>query len=390
MTVKALRAADPGLIDLAAGVVMAVLGVVEVLAEKRLEGPAWANVGAMVVYGLLFAARSRRPAITGYGYAALVIVLALALTAPPRLTVIFPGLLVFGFTVGYRLRGRASYAYVPTILLAVSLAIVQVDRGTIGDWIFPAVLSVAAYLAGRNVVHRAALAVELHEAAVRREEAQGVLARRAVAGERRRIVREMHDVVAHSISTMVIQAGGARCILDGDPERAEQAAADIERTGRETLVEMRRLLDVMRGPNAPAELEPSPTLADLGALIRRARERGLRVTLRVEGTARAVGAGRELGAYRVVQDALEDLGAHAPDATVCVTVRWTRDALELTIADDRQAAGAELVSVRERVAVYGGELRAGIRSDGTGRELHVRLPVKASHPSDPMSAQGAA
>ncbi len=387
---KALRTADPKLLDLAFGLVMAVLGVVEVLAERRLEGPVWANVAAMVVYGLLLAARSRRPAIAGYGYAALVIVLSLALTAPPHLTAIFPGLLVFGFTVGYRLRGRASYAYVPAILLAVSLAIAQLDHMTSGDWIFPALLSVAAYLAGRNVVQRAALAAELHAAALRREEAQGDQARRAVADERRRIAREMHDVVAHSISVMVVQAGGARRILERDPERAEQAAAEIERTGRETLVEMRRLLDVMRGPDAPAELEPSPTLADLGALIKRAGESGLRVTLHVEGRPRAIGAGRELGAYRVVQDALDDLGANAPDATAHVTVRWSREALELIVADDRPGAGAELVSVRERVAVYGGELRAGAGPDGTGRELHVRLPVKASNPSDPLSAQGAA
>ena len=197
------------------------------------------------------------------------------------------------------------------------------------------------------------------------------------------------------------QAGGARRILERDPERAQEAAAQIERTGRETLLEMRRLLGVMRRPDAEPELSTNPTMDGLAALVERARAAGLQATLRVEGTRRPLGAGLELGAYRVVQDALDDALRVAPSSHAEVLVRWGAGALEITVADDRPAvpfnegAWPALIGVRERVALYGGELRTGQRPDG-GHEVHVRFPVDDAPgtppPPDPESvpAQGAA
>jgi signal transduction histidine kinase len=250
------------------------------------------------------------------------------------------------------------------------------ERATAGEWIFPPVAAIAAFLAGRNGVHRAALAVEMHEAALKAEEARAGEARRAVAEERRRIAREMHDVVAHSISVMVVQAAGARRILERDPSRAEQAAGLIERTGRETLLEMRRLLGVMHDGTEPAGREPAPTLADLNTLAARGRDLGLNVTVTIVGEPRPLSTGLDLGAYRVLEHALHDLHRSDPAAAVHVTVHWTADALELVVTDDRIEGDfdpAAMLAVRERVAVYGGDI--SLTEEG-GRALHVRFPLQ--------------
>jgi signal transduction histidine kinase len=301
--------------------------------------------------------------------------------------------LLFPYAVGAGVRGWRSYAYVPAVFVAIAVTNLEADTQTASDWIFPTALALAAYAAGRNALHRTALAVELHEAALRADEEREAQARLAVAAERRRIAHEMHDVVGHSISVMVVQAGGARRILERDPERAEQAAAQIERTGRETLLEMRRLLGVMRDPRTAATREPNPTLDGLDGLVARARGDGLPVQLRVQGERRRLSQGLELAAYRVVEDALEEVMRVAPGLETDVLVVWGADALEITVADGRpyvpfaDGAGPSLIGVRERVALYGGELRMGQRPDG-GHEVHVRFPLTPQ--TDAVPAQGAA
>jgi signal transduction histidine kinase len=387
-------------LDAIAAVLLTVAGVVDVLLLDDRRGPEWANVAAVIVLGGLVLGRRWLPIACGYGFAALLVFLSLFLTPPPGVVVVLLGLLLFPYAVGSRVRGPWSLAYVPVLFAAICVANVSWHDVTAGDFIFPTALALAAYAAGRNVVHRTALAVELHEAALRAGEEADAELRRAVGAERRRIAREMHDVVAHSISVMVVQAGGARRILDRDPERAEEAAAQIERTGRETLLEMRRLLGVMRRPGAVPELEPNPTLDGLEALVERARASGLAVELRVRGERRPLGPGLELGAYRVVQDALDEVLRVAQRPPARVTVDWSREALEISVTDDRPAvafaegAGPSLVGVRQRVALYGGELRTGQRPGG-GHEVHVRFPLDDA-PGDPdpdpnpVPSQGAA
>ena len=204
---------------------------------------------------------------------------------------------------------------------------------------------------------------------------------RAAADERRRIAREMHDVVAHSVSVMVVQAGGARRILDRDPERAVEAAARIEEVGRAALTEMRRLLGVMHHGEEEAGRAPQPTLRELDALVDRARAAGLPVTLVVEGSPRPLPAGKDLAAYRVVQEALTNAIKHARGAPTSVIVRWEPSALELEIVDtgagrvvNGNGAGHGLVGMEERMRLYDGSVRAGTRPGG-GFAVVARLPL---------------
>jgi signal transduction histidine kinase len=202
----------------------------------------------------------------------------------------------------------------------------------------------------------------------------------AIAEERARIARELHDVVAHSISVMVLQARGGRRIFQSDPADARQAFAIIERTGHQALEEMRRLLGMLRQSDEKLPLAPQPSLGDLGSLVEQVRAAGLPVQLAVEGEARELPAGVDLSAYRIVQEALTNALLHAGPASARVLVRYRRDDLELEITDDGpgtgdgSAPGYGLIGMRERVSVYGGELQAGRRPEG-GYALRVRLPL---------------
>lgn len=205
---------------------------------------------------------------------------------------------------------------------------------------------------------------------------------RAVAEERARIARELHDVVAHGISVMTVQAGAVRRLLRPEQERERAALETIEQTGREALAEMRRMVGVMKHPEEAPALAPQPGLAHLDRLVARARQAGLPVELTIEGTPAALAPGIDLAAYRVVQEGLTNARKHAGAKRVEVVVRYEADGVELTVADDgRGAAGGDgsghgLVGMRERIGLYGGELEAGPRPAG-GYELRVRLPVAA-------------
>jgi signal transduction histidine kinase len=190
----------------------------------------------------------------------------------------------------------------------------------------------------------------------------------------------MHDVVAHSVSVMVVQAGGARRILDRDPARAVEAAAHIEQTGRAALVEMRRLLGVLHA-GEEAERAPAPGMRELGALVERSRAAGLPVSLTVDGEPRPLPAGLDLAAYRVLQEGLTNAIKYAHAAPTDVHVRWMPATLELTVADrgpgfGQATGGHGLVGMRERVRLYGGELWTG-RRDGGGFEIRARIPLVA-------------
>jgi signal transduction histidine kinase len=202
----------------------------------------------------------------------------------------------------------------------------------------------------------------------------------AIAEERARIARELHDVVAHSISVMVLQARGGRRVLQSEPADARQAFAIIERTGHQALEEMRRLLGMLRRSDEGLPLAPQPSLGDLGRLLEQVRAAGLPVQMAVEGEARELPAGVDVSAYRIVQEALTNALMHAGPASARILVRYSPDDLELEITDDGpgtsngSGAGYGLIGIRERVSVYGGELQAGPRPEG-GYALRVRLPL---------------
>jgi signal transduction histidine kinase len=206
-------------------------------------------------------------------------------------------------------------------------------------------------------------------------------ARAAVAEERARIARELHDVVAHSVSVMTVQAAGVRRLLRPEQEREREALETIERTGREALSEMRRMLGVLRQPTeeAPA-LAPQPGLASLEKLLEQVREAGLPVDLRVSGERPELPAGIDLSAYRVVQEALTNALRHAGPARATVDVRYTADTVELEIANDGRSDvaatgdGQGLVGMRERVLLCGGTVESGPRNGG-GYAVRARIPV---------------
>jgi signal transduction histidine kinase len=208
-------------------------------------------------------------------------------------------------------------------------------------------------------------------------------ARAAVAAERMRIARELHDVVAHALSVIAVQAGTGRVLIDSEPDLARDALVHIEGESRAALGEMRQLLAVLRsdGDAEPDPMQPSPGLADLESLVTTAGRDGLVVDLSQEGTPTAIPAGVELAAYRIVQEALTNVRRHSGARSAQVRLAWRPDGLDVEVVDDgrgapgrRPKAGNGLVGMRERVAVYGGTLDVG-HSPAGGFRVAAHLPA---------------
>jgi signal transduction histidine kinase len=380
-----LRRLPPTAVDLLMSAAFFAVLVVD-LVGGSLDGDAKAaSIAALFVLALLPLVRRRRPLAVLYVWTAVVIAMALALHPPADVILPFLCALVLPYGAGLRVPGLRGLLAVPPIWAATAAIALSDDPFVWGDIFFPASFATLIWVVGRASASRVRLTAELHEAAVRADEQREAEAARAVADERRRIAREMHDVVAHSVSTMVIQAGGARRILDRDPARAAAAATLIERSGREALAEMRHLLGLLHVDDEPAEYAPQPTLARLDALVERARAAGLPVRLEVEDERPELTAGLDLAAYRVLQEALTNVIKHGGCAPTDVRVHYRADAVEVLVSDqgdgaadarvDARAPGHGLVGMRERVRMYGGELHAGPRAGG-GFEVAVRLPLK--------------
>jgi signal transduction histidine kinase len=207
---------------------------------------------------------------------------------------------------------------------------------------------------------------------------------RAIDEERNRITRELHDVLAHSVSVMTVQASAVRRLLTPEQQREREALMTVEETGRQALSEMRRLLGIMRPEEdeLPA-LAPQPGLGTLPALVEQVRQSGLPVELTVEGQPVKLPAGVDLSAYRIVQEALTNALKHAGPAQAWVAVRYVGADVEIEVANDgrnqgqNDGAGHGLVGMRERVALCGGELHSGPRPGG-GFKVSARLPVAGS------------
>ncbi|GGL17371.1 two-component sensor histidine kinase [Sphaerisporangium melleum] len=259
---------------------------------------------------------------------------------------------------------------------------------------FAVVVTLTVWVVGRSVRLRRVYLAELVDRAERLERARDADTRAARAEERSRIARELHDVVAHHVSVMTVQAAAARKVLDTRPEAAKDALLAIEEMGRTAMREMRGIVGVLRTDaeaGEVAELAPQPGMGDLPGLVDQMREAGLRAQLWVEGERRELPPGIDLAAYRLVQEALTNSLRHAgPAARAWVTVR--HDPGELTVqvedngigANGRLARGSDdrpghgLVGIRERVALYGGILRIGPRQGG-GFEVRARFPLEDSH-----------
>jgi signal transduction histidine kinase len=267
------------------------------------------------------------------------------------------------------------------------------------DWVFSFLQFVTAWFLGDLQHRRIAYTAKLELLNAQLAGEQELRARWAVAEERGRIARELHDVVAHSVSVMVVQAGAARRSVPANPDQATAALTQIEATGRQALAEMRRLLGLLRdGQDGTVALTPQPSLAHLDSLLAAAREAGLPVELAVEGEPRQLPAGIDLSAYRIVQEALTNSLKHAGPATATVLVAYGDHDLTVRVDDDgkgvesasgrqgsdsdrqnRRSAGHGLIGMRERVALFGGALEVGTRPGG-GFQVAARLPLDGGEP----------
>jgi signal transduction histidine kinase len=345
-------------------------------------GPRAANVAATAVATLALALRRRAPLIT----AGLV---AVAVSGPQLVTVLtvqlwgdFLPLLVAAYSAARYLPARPAAAGV--VVLGAALLIVELRvpvTGTTANipfiWV-PFCATVAAARAVRALERRHA---ETSDRARRLEAERDASVRAAIAEERERIARELHDIVAHCVSVMVVQAGAAEDLLDRDPQRAREPVVAIQETGREAVGELRRMLGLLRGTAATPARAPQPGTAELDELVAQMNASGLPVGLRVTGTPRSLPPGIELAGYRIVQEALTNTLKHAGPATATVRLSYAEQSLEIEVVDDGHGGtvngdGHGLIGMRERVMIYGGDLDAGPRSEG-GFRVYARLPVEA-------------
>jgi len=256
--------------------------------------------------------------------------------------------------------------------------------------------AVASFFVGRTAYNRRAYTTSLEARARTAEENQQVLAERAVADERRRIARELHDVVAHHVSVMGVLAAGARRVLTREPDAADEALRTIEQTGRATLREMRLMLSVLRtDAEQDVELAPQPGLAGIEAVVEQVREAGLPVTLRVIGEPGRLDPGVALTVHRIVQEALTNTLKHAGDAAAGVRLEIGHQWVELEVFDTGRGPGLAarqvghgLLGMRERAALYGGILYTGPRPGG-GFRVYARIPVEQQDAVPVQRAAGA-
>ncbi|WP_445526622.1 DUF7134 domain-containing protein [Streptomyces cyslabdanicus] len=266
--------------------------------------------------------------------------------------------------------------------------------GNVAITVFQTVPFALAWVLGDSMRTRRAYFAQLEERAARLEKEREAQSKVAVAAERARIARELHDVVAHNVSVMVVQADGAAYVLDAAPDQARKALETISSTGRQALAEMRRLLGVLRtGEHQESgEYVPQPDVDQIEDLVEQCRDSGLPVDFRIEGTPRPLPSGVELTAYRIVQEALTNTRKHGgPNAGASVRLVYFDDGLGLLVEDDGQGAphelyeeggadgrGHGLIGMRERVGMVGGTLDAGPRPGG-GFRISVLLPLKPVH-----------
>lgn len=277
----------------------------------------------------------------------------------------------------------ASGAYLPLrrslaslALWWITLVVSALNGPGWGDVLFMGILTLGAWAPGVAARRSEQARREAAELAVRRE----AEARDAVASERARIARELHDVVAHAVGVMLVHAGAAQAVLDADPQRARAALDTVQDAGQEAITELRRMLGLLR--DAEPSTAPLPRLADLDALVERMRAAGLTVDIDRHGDLDLVPA-QELTVYRIVQEALTNALKHAPGSAVRVVFRRTSERLEVDIANSAPPApvspaagtGSGLLGLRERVAVFGGELTTGAGPDG-GFRVTASLPLR--------------
>jgi signal transduction histidine kinase len=261
----------------------------------------------------------------------------------------------------------------------------------VADFIVNLLALALAWTVGVTIRTRRAYVTALEARAALLEREREENARLAVALERGRIARELHDIVAHNVSVVAVQAAAAERLVDERPDAAKEAMRNVAQVGRDALAEMRRVVDVLREDEPPAALDPQPGIAELRSLVARMEDAGLAVELSIQGTERPVPASAALSVYRIVQEALTNTLRHAGPARARVIVRYLPDVLEIQVSDNggprsaevaapaAESGGHGLIGMRERVALFGGELSAGPRPEG-GYAVVARIPTAGAIP----------
>ena len=305
-----------------------------------------------------------------------------------NVTTIDAAILVLLYTLAAYSRRRMSVAGLAICLIGSAAAVARWTPSDIGlsHWISVGLVafagsSLVAWVLGDSMRYRRGYYAALEDRAARLERERDAQAQIAAAAERARIARELHDVIAHNVSVMVVQADGASYALDSSPERARQALGAIASTGRQALAEMRRMLGVLRSDEDATGVVPLPGIEQLGELLEQTRASGLAVSFTVQGVPGPLPGGLALAAYRIIQESLTNTRKHGgTQASARVLLRYCEDVLMLQITDDGRGAteadgaGHGLTGMRERVALYHGTLRAGPRPGG-GYQVTARLPV---------------
>ena len=337
--------------------------------------------GAVVVIASTLVVRHRTPGVA-LAVALVAMVLFIRLAEVHRFTSLAVGVAVLFYSLGVHGSGP-HHGLTAAFLLAVLAGAIASDphtRGVSNGAVTVVLFGALPLAAGFILRNREALNRELRATTAALERSRRERERQVVVGERMRVARELHDVVAHSVSVMVIQTGAARRVATRDRDRAREALWSVQHSGREALAEMRYMVGALRRDENGSDDSPTLGLDRLDELVARAREAGLHVRVRVLGRPEPLSSGLDLVAYRIVQEALTNTLKHANAARATVLVRYAAGALELQIEDSGRGGGAVMpsghgiIGMRERVSLYGGELEAGPRAGG-GFAVLARLPL---------------
>jgi signal transduction histidine kinase len=376
-----IRALPPQRADALLAILLLAEGVFELIALSPLHGSRLALVvGVISVQAASLAIRRRWPLVALLAlYGLEPILQSVGKGVTDNMAGPFFWLLLAGYTWGMHTEGARLW----TGAVFVSATLV------VGSWVDPysdgftsylstvCLIGLAPMLFGQVLRNRTRLNRALHHRAEHAAREREAAADAAALEERTRIAGDLHDVVAHALSAMTVQAGAARRMAERDPARAEASFAIVESTGREALTELRRLLGVLRREDEELALAPQPSLAHVRSLIQRATAAGLRVELRIDGEPAQLPAGVDLTAYRLVQEALRRAREGGGAARASVRVVYAPGEVRIEVVDDGAPEDRRLLGLRERVAVYGGELKAAAAEDG-GWRVAARLPVGAT------------
>jgi signal transduction histidine kinase len=367
-------------------VILVLIGMVDTIARHAAgtsDTSLWFALPAMTVLAIVIVAHRRFPFAGPAAY--WLIGAGIAFIDPillPAAESFFAVGLATAFLLGSLRDARKAGVGLAVIVASTAILVSQIPGHTNAEVVFIPIDFAVCWFAGfvfRRTAEQARVAEARAVVAERDREADAL---RAVVDERTRIARELHDIVGHSVSVMTVQTSGVRRLLRSEQEQEREALLAVERTGREALAEMRRVVGALRDPGGGPALAPQPSLSRIDTLVAHARETGLPVDLEIEGEPVPLPAGVDLTAYRLVQEGLTNTIKHASAKHADVRVRYDGDHVEIEVFDDGRgvdgkaatAGGHGLVGMRERVSIYGGELEAGARAEG-GYRLRARLPV---------------